>query len=360
MQIANELEGGVTAVGERISWVDYAKGIGIILVVYGHVLRGVHDAGLGLSETFFTFSDTLVYGFHMPLFFFLSGLFVTKWIKRSLSVAVTQKMSTLLYPYFVWSFIQGFISIGMSSFTNHSGKSSVSELLLNMLVAPSAQFWFLYILFFIFMAYYALSRLLGYRGILLIASVLFLLTPIFLSVGVLKQFAFHFLFFVMGSFAFENGYVDKFLSDRRLFLAATLLFVLSNWVYLTNIDSLNAYVLQILNFIVAMAGISVVIGVSKFLSAKRVAFLSLVGTASMTIYLVHILAGSGTRIILANLFDVNNIVVHVASGVIVGIFAPLLVHMLSQKIKLLSLLFTIKAKNKGSTVSPDLNEHVHA
>jgi acyltransferase len=45
----------------RLAWLDNARGIGICLVVLGHALNGgfVHD---------------VIFAFHMPLFFFLSGL----------------------------------------------------------------------------------------------------------------------------------------------------------------------------------------------------------------------------------------------------------------------------------------------
>ena len=44
----------------RILWIDAAKGIGLLCVILGH---------LGVP-----YLSTLVYTFHMPLFFFLSGI----------------------------------------------------------------------------------------------------------------------------------------------------------------------------------------------------------------------------------------------------------------------------------------------
>ncbi len=49
---------------KRLDFIDIAKGIGIILVVTGHLLPVA--AGL----------HVLIYSFHMPLFFFLSGFFL--------------------------------------------------------------------------------------------------------------------------------------------------------------------------------------------------------------------------------------------------------------------------------------------
>src|SRR5215212_5014788 len=70
IQEAHFLEAGKlilqgTAVAKRVGYVDIAKGIGIILVVMGH-----NDFAL-ISP----FAHKLIYSFHMPMFFFMSGMF---------------------------------------------------------------------------------------------------------------------------------------------------------------------------------------------------------------------------------------------------------------------------------------------
>jgi fucose 4-O-acetylase-like acetyltransferase len=61
---------------QRIAWADYAKGMGIILVVYGHSARGLMSSGMIPSVSIFSVVDYTIYTFHMPLFFFLSVMFV--------------------------------------------------------------------------------------------------------------------------------------------------------------------------------------------------------------------------------------------------------------------------------------------
>jgi fucose 4-O-acetylase-like acetyltransferase len=60
----------------RLTWVDTAKGFGIILVVLGHALRGLVSSEILTSTPLVRFADDWIYAFHMPLFFFLSGLFL--------------------------------------------------------------------------------------------------------------------------------------------------------------------------------------------------------------------------------------------------------------------------------------------
>lgn len=70
--------------------VDIAKGIGIILVVFGHNWIVNHDSG----ELY-----RVIFSFHMPLFFFLSGVFLAP--ERDLALSMRQKADSLLKPYVV-------------------------------------------------------------------------------------------------------------------------------------------------------------------------------------------------------------------------------------------------------------------
>ncbi|MGI2172540.1 acyltransferase family protein [Shewanella ulleungensis] len=136
---------------DRVDWVDYAKGIGIILVVYGHVLRGLHSAGFEFLGRFYELSDSIVYSFHMPLFFFLSGLFFYQTLSKKGPVKlVFSKIDTIFYPYVIWSILQGSTEVIVSNYTN--GNVTFSEVF-SLLWSPRAQFWFLYDLFFIFIVF---------------------------------------------------------------------------------------------------------------------------------------------------------------------------------------------------------------
>jgi fucose 4-O-acetylase-like acetyltransferase len=129
--------------GGRDAWVDYAKAIGILLVVYGHVARGLHNAGIHMDEASYTRVDSIVYSFHMPLFFFLSGLFFFRSLnRRGPAVLAANKLDTILYPYILWSLIQGLTEVGLARYT--TGSATLSEVLA--LWNPRVQFWFLYAL----------------------------------------------------------------------------------------------------------------------------------------------------------------------------------------------------------------------
>jgi fucose 4-O-acetylase-like acetyltransferase len=77
----------------RINWIDQAKGIGILLVVIGHM-----TIPLKLS--------ILIFSFHMPLFFFISGyLFNEKKYASDFKTIVISKFSTLVWPFIIFTFL---------------------------------------------------------------------------------------------------------------------------------------------------------------------------------------------------------------------------------------------------------------
>ena len=173
----------------RSIWVDYAKAIGIILVVYGHVIRGIFKAGLPIDTDFYRLSDSIVYSFHMPLFFALSGLFFYKSLsKRGVAGLIGSKIDTVIYPYLIWSIIQGVIEASLSSYTN--GNVTYREVF-SLLWQPRAQFWFLYALFIIFVVASVLFSKLSVKSILPVF--------VFLIVRLLPVF-FYFLLLVSSFF----------------------------------------------------------------------------------------------------------------------------------------------------------------
>lgn len=88
----------------RVSYLDMAKGIGVILVVAGHVIgyMQTHDYKAYLGPIYHWIAS-----FHMPLFFIVSGilLWITGEENRDMKQIILRKIKTLLLPYVVFSII---------------------------------------------------------------------------------------------------------------------------------------------------------------------------------------------------------------------------------------------------------------
>lgn len=75
--------------GNRIVWVDYAKAIGITLVILGHV---------PVPEDI----KWVIYGFHMPLFFVISGYLKSQHCNTSVG-QMKKIANSLLVPYMIYA-----------------------------------------------------------------------------------------------------------------------------------------------------------------------------------------------------------------------------------------------------------------
>ena len=125
---------------DRLDWIDTIKGIGIILVVVGHHLRGL------------SWINTWISSFHMPLFFLVTGYLYAyrqSW-NFSIHKFFTNKIKGLLYPYatlsliiLIWHFV--FYNI---FFTNsHPESSTIEVFLLTITTYGYHALWFLPCLF---------------------------------------------------------------------------------------------------------------------------------------------------------------------------------------------------------------------
>ena len=68
----------------RLGRIDTARGVGIILVVLGHAIR----PGM-VAEPWCDFLFGLIYSFHMPLFFVLSGFTFALTCRKYISAPIT-------------------------------------------------------------------------------------------------------------------------------------------------------------------------------------------------------------------------------------------------------------------------------
>ncbi len=77
---------------ERIIWLDYAKAIGIFCVVLGHI-TGNYEL------------KSFIYSFHIPLFFFISGVFFSPNRYLNYKSFFNKRFRQLLIPYFFFNLI---------------------------------------------------------------------------------------------------------------------------------------------------------------------------------------------------------------------------------------------------------------
>ena len=320
----------------RTDWVDYAKGIGIFLVVYGHLLSSGYHAGLSIPKHFFELSDSIVYSFHMPFFFFLSGLFAESSLqKRGPREYLKDKLLRIAYPYFIWSILQMSVEVFFSSQTQKG--AGISDILA-IVYRPWGQFWFIYALFLMHVVYTLISRSGRFTpALMFIIGIWLFFNPISLNVAALGGFSMRLIFFVCGI------YLRRYLVDREalsLPLWATLslliillgsgYFVFENMIEPVRLSS-SSHPYYSLYF--SILGIIACTSLAQYLAKNNsLPFLKTLGIYSLQIYLVHMLAGAGTRLILQQVFQLQNWVIHIVIGVVVALVLPIAIQKISEKI----------------------------
>lgn len=87
----------------RIKWIDVGKGIGILLVVFGHAFRDGMRSDYFVCNALYTF----VYSFHMPLLMYLSGYMFAKksehYLEQGAKKYCILKIRKLMKPYIVYA-----------------------------------------------------------------------------------------------------------------------------------------------------------------------------------------------------------------------------------------------------------------
>lgn len=139
--------GNLAAPPAREAWIDVARAVALILVVLGHVERGLVAAGIMPVATAGDF-DRVIYSFHIPLFFLISGFLFARSIReRPFLSSWRFRTLRLAKPYIVWSIVLLGLIVFAADLANApvSAGDALSGILL-LPIQPVSIFWFLYTL----------------------------------------------------------------------------------------------------------------------------------------------------------------------------------------------------------------------
>lgn len=290
----------------RYAQLDAFKAVAIVLVVIGHVNRSV-----GVHQPL----DDIIYSFHVPFFFFLSGMTAAIQASRG-RLSLTSSARGLLLPYFAWILIV------------NAGPRLVPATVMSALNPRAGLLWYLYTLFEMYALLWLLSLLPGSLRVWLVAVCVLLVVlphpggiepftyaqdqPLFqmgpsganASAGLLgwRNFLWCFPFFGLGFVAMETGALRSVLSARWAWLAALGAYValmLVSWpptaVQAISPQSLlgsattSASVYVWYRYLLAAAGIALSLSLLLHLSGRPLRWLAWVGQRTLGIYALHFL-----------------------------------------------------------------------
>ena len=327
----------------RITWVDHAKGVGIFLVVLGHTIGGLQSGRLITAESIYEPLNTWIYRFHMPLFFVLSGLFAERQIARSSRGFLQHKLTTIAYPYVVWSFIFTLSQFAASRYTNR--KPSLLELA-EILVKPIQQFWFLYALFWISVLYYVVRRC-GVTPL----GVLAFFTAFWSTIGWMPLGPWgayliraNGVYVALGSVLNARGWIER---AARAPMTTLIMATAFGYGIVTASVGQHWADSPIAHLLVALCGIAASLALSILLSRTRgLDFIRILGVNSLEIYVAHTIFTASIRILLHNVLRIQNISTLVATGTVTGIVLPLVLSWLCRRYHA-EFVFRLNPPNKG-------------
>ncbi|MFM9976630.1 MAG: acyltransferase family protein [Sphingomonadaceae bacterium] len=322
---------------KRYQWLDAARGIGIILVTIGHALGGLFDSPLGdghdwLRQTFF-----LIYTFHMPLFFMLSGALVDHRIQTDRSKFRQSLLTDVVWPYFLWSTVQFTVIFLLGNLTNRP-QDALWPTLIALPIVPISQFWFLYAIFLLHALALVTLRALGRDGFLLLCLALKPLVFLIDMPLVVKLAALQAPWYGIGVFLAAGG-LSALAVERPVWarlalpivaagLCVTALFKIPDFTPTADLLTAPAPVIAGLAwywavFPAAIVGALAVIGIAGLNLGRVGGGLQYLGRRSMPIFILHIMGIAGTRILLVKGFGITEPAVLLPVIVLAGIVFPL-------------------------------------
>lgn len=336
---------------KRIKYLDIARAIGIIFVIIGHISQN-------------EMITSIIYSFHMPLFFILSGYLYSKGNIKS-------KVKRILIPYFVFSIISYLYWLCIErNFRGQDGNEIT--LFLNIFIARAgsenylfnAVMWFLPCLLVTQLIYSGVDKIIKNKYLKTVIIVLFSLVGYVLSKIEIVRLPFALDVSFMALLFYFLGHCLKCVEDKyklfkrinnslknkiitSIFLVVLFIcligLVLINGPINMNEMKYNSYILSVLN---ACIGSTIILMISVLINSNK--FLEFVGKNTLTIMCIHEPIKRVLIYVLAKILKVNQVSLRTNIFSILFISLTLLIICLIITFGLKKIINIIKQKNRNN------------
>jgi uncharacterized membrane protein YcfT len=302
----------------RIDWVDYAKGICIILVVMMHSTLGVEKAigQTGYLHDFIEWAKP----FRMPDFFLISGLFLSRRISSNWRSYLDSKVLHFVYFYLLWMTIQfAFKGPGMVAEIGLAG--AIREYFLA-LIEPFGTLWFIYLLAIFFVVTKVMKDVPALM-VFIMAALLEAL-PIHTGWTVIDEFAARYVYFFAG-YWLANLVLHSAdqLSQRKVWAVLAMLYIWAtghSWAVVTGISQSPG-----ISLMLGLSGAAAVIALATLLARSGLAnWLRYLGANSLVVYLSFFLFMAMTRSLGLKILPNINVDLLAALTTTAGLIGPIL------------------------------------
>ena len=302
----------------RVDWVDYAKGICIVMVVMMHSVLGVEQAAgeRGFMHVLVAFAKP----FRMPDFFLISGLFLGLVIDRDWRTYLDRKVVHFAYFYVLWVTIQ--FGFKAPAFAAESSWSHVGFLYLESFIEPFGTLWFIYLLP-IFFVVIKLTRKFPPLLIWSLAAVLEA-AHVASTWTVIDEFCARFVYIYTG---YACAHYVFALSDAARAGPAAALGGLALWALVNgSLVWLSFSEWPLISLMLGLAGACAIVTIGTLLARMCwLNFLRFCGEHSIVIYLAFFLPMASTRTLLLKTGIIHDIGMVSLIVTVVGVLGALLI-----------------------------------
>lgn len=322
---------------QREDWGDYIKVVACILVLLGHFFMSMVNPGIIQESVLRKWFISTVYYFHVPLFFICSGYLYQKYScvmsVKAWKDNIIKKLVTLGIPYFTFSLITWILKAVFSGSVNNQN----DDLFITLFLKPSAPYWYLYTLFFVFLMMPTFSNkkqaLIGFTCVFILHCAKLEKTMNIHIYAITNTFKYA-IWFVAGMCICVWNIPDLCRSQKwlRAGIGCGVLFLVLSVVFLDCSENVKLG----MGILGCMATIWIIWNLALNRWIKR--FFDIIVKYTMPIYLMHTIFAAGIRTGLMKL-NVTNAYIHVVLGISISFLGPIIAAEVLQWMKLDILLY---------------------
>ncbi len=270
---------------KRLIWIDNIKCFAILLVILGHLIQFIYYPKTFDDNHLFRY----IYSFHMPLFMVVSGILVGLKPINNIISTIKKRAIQLLIPFFTWGIFSSIIN-----------KKNIINSLFEIIKYPDRGLWFLWALFFIYLAFvvtiilnnrlrnFFISCLIIFLGLYYFTN--YIINGLYGSYLITK-----FYFYYMIGYFFMNKRIfnSRLFKNKRFAISTLFLFIILAYFW-KRIDfafspfnefKFNKLFDSVFSITTALAGTISVILFFKTKTSNHIA--SYIGQRTLAIYAIH-------------------------------------------------------------------------
>lgn len=323
---------------KRLLWLDCLRGIALFLVIFGHSIER-YQTGVG-KNIVLDHMDTFIYGFHMMLFFMISGYLYglkeeklnQKGLKENFGNFTKNKLIDLGIPYIIFAILVWVGKFIFSSFVKY--QVDIMDLL-TVFVNPVAFTWFLYILLWVSVIIKGLDVIIKNRKIVWMITLLMVVVACLFETNIklIDRVLFYTISYYTGTVIYKN--FDKICKNNAFIFTMGFVFIAFSIIRAIRPDYLYLKAVTGVTGSVFLMIIMCNIGEHK---NKIYNFMVFCGEITIFLYILHPVVLSGVKVLLGKA-GITNCAVWLFVLVVSGYVFPIMYYFFGKKIWILDAVF---------------------